>query len=44
MKCVVMWETRQWTSEETQVRGVQVFSKWSPSESTAPDVIGQAAA
>jgi hypothetical protein len=32
MKYVVMWETRQSTSEETQARGLQVFSKWSPSE------------
>lgn len=34
MKYVVMWETRQSTSEETQARGLQVFSKWSPSEGT----------
>lgn len=32
MKYVITWETRQSTSEETQARGLQVFSKWSPSE------------
>ncbi len=32
MKYLIMWETRQSTSEETQARGLQVFSKWSPSE------------
>ena len=34
MKYVVMWETRQSTREETQARGLDVFSKWSPSEGT----------
>lgn len=34
MKYVITWETRQSTSEETQARGLQVFSKWSPSEGT----------
>lgn len=32
MKYVVAWETRQSTSEETAARGLQVFSKWGPSE------------
>jgi hypothetical protein len=32
VKYVVTWETRQSTSEETQARSLQVFSKWSPSE------------
>ena len=34
MKYVVSWETRQTASEELQARGLQVFSKWSPSEGT----------
>lgn len=32
MKYVVQWETRETASEETQARGLQVFSKWQPSE------------
>jgi hypothetical protein len=32
MKYVVHWESRQNESEELQARGLQVFSKWSPSE------------
>jgi hypothetical protein len=32
MKYVVHWESRQTESEELQARGLQVFSKWSPSE------------
>lgn len=32
MKYVIQWETRQNASEELQARGLQVFSKWSPSE------------
>jgi hypothetical protein len=34
MKYVVSWETRQTASEELQGRGLQVFSKWAPSEGT----------
>ena len=34
MKYVVSWETRQTASEEMQARGLQVFSKWTPSEGT----------
>jgi hypothetical protein len=34
MKYVVSWETRQTASEEVQARGLQVFSKWTPSEGT----------
>lgn len=30
MKYVVSWETRANESEETQARGLEVFSKWSP--------------
>jgi hypothetical protein len=32
MKYIVQWETRQNASEEMQARGLQVFSKWAPSE------------
>ena len=32
MKYVISWEARQTASEETQARGLQVFSKWSPSD------------
>lgn len=32
MKYVVQWETRENASEEMQARGLQVFSKWQPSE------------
>jgi hypothetical protein len=32
MKYVVSWESRQSVSEGDQARGLQVFSKWSPSE------------
>jgi hypothetical protein len=32
MKYVVTWEARQTASEESQARGLQVFSKWAPSE------------
>lgn len=32
MKYVVQWETRETAGEETQSRGLQVFSKWQPSE------------
>ena len=32
MKYVVQWETRENESEELQARGLQVFSKWQPSE------------
>ena len=31
MKYVVAWTLRQNASEELQARGLQVFSKWSPS-------------
>jgi hypothetical protein len=34
MKYVVQWETRANASEELQGRGLQVFSKWQPSEKT----------
>jgi hypothetical protein len=34
MKYVVSWETRQTASEDLQARGLQVFSKWSPSAGT----------
>ena len=34
MKYVVTWIPRATSSEETQARGLQVFSKWSPSEGT----------
>ncbi len=32
MKYVIAWEFRENTSEETQVRGFEVFGKWSPAE------------
>lgn len=32
MKYMVSWETRENASEELQARGLQVFSKWTPSE------------
>jgi hypothetical protein len=32
MKYVVAWENRPSAVEETTARGLQVFSKWSPSE------------
>ncbi len=32
MKYLVSWTSRQSASEEVQARGLQVFSKWSPSE------------
>jgi hypothetical protein len=32
MKYVVAWENRPSAVEETAARGLQVFSKWSPSE------------
>ena len=33
MKYVIAWEVREnASSEETQVRGYQVFGKWSPAE------------
>ena len=32
MKYLIAWEARQNASEETQQRGLQVFSKWSPAE------------
>lgn len=32
MKYVVQWEPRENASEEMQARGLQVFSKWTPSE------------
>ena len=34
MKYAVAWETRAAVSEDTQARGLQVFSKWSPAEGT----------
>ena len=34
MKYMVSWETRQTASEDLQARGLQVFSKWSPSDGT----------
>ncbi len=34
MKYMVSWKTRQTASEELQARGLQVFSKWAPSEGT----------
>jgi Protein of unknown function (DUF3303) len=34
MKYVVSWEARQNLTEEMQARGLQVFSKWGPSEGT----------
>lgn len=42
MKYVVAWETRQNASEETQARGLQVFSKWTPSENaTFKEFVGR---
>lgn len=32
MKYVVTWEARPTATEETQARGLQVFSKWTPDE------------
>ena len=32
MKYLVQWESRETASEATQARGLQVFSKWQPSE------------
>ena len=34
MKYMVSWKTRANASEELQARGLQVFSKWSPSQGT----------
>lgn len=34
MKYVVHWESRPTASEALQARGLQVFSKWAPSEGT----------
>ena len=42
MKYLVSWETRQTASEELQARGLQVFSKWSPSpEATFKEFLGR---
>ncbi len=42
MKYVVSWETRQTASEELQARGLQVFSKWSPSpQATFKEFVGR---
>jgi Protein of unknown function (DUF3303) len=42
MKYVVQWETRQNAGEELQARGLQVFSKWSPSpDATFREFVGR---
>ena len=34
MKYVVSWETRAGVTEDSQTRGLQVFSRWRPAEGT----------
>ena len=42
MKYVVSWETRQNATEEMVARGLQVFSKWTPSpQSTFHEFVGR---
>jgi hypothetical protein len=43
MKYVTTWQTRQNASEESQARGLQVFSKWTPPENvTFHEFLGRA--